>query len=117
MLAGYTSCKAYINNNYIGDDILFSFLYNSDDLLQPSNNTKSESEIIDDSSLVDPRPLYFPDKQLDVPNKLSVRELKVALENEEEKHNFCLDESQREAVYKALSHPLTVIQVWYKLSL
>ena len=90
--------------------------YNSDDLLQPSNDTKSESKIIDDSSLVSPQPLYFPDKQLDIPNKLSVRELKEALENEEEKHKFCLDESQREAVYKALSDPLTVIQVRYKLS-
>ena len=96
-------------------DILLSFP-NSNDLLQPSNDTKCESEIIDDSSLVDPQPLYIPDKQLDVPNKLSVKELKVALENEEERLNFCLDESQREAVYKALSHPLTVIQVRHKVS-
>jgi len=82
--------------------------YISNDLLEPSNDVKSKPEIIDDSSVVDPQPLY---KQPDIPN-MSVRELKVALENEEEKHNFCLDSSQREAVYKALSHPLTVIQVY-----
>lgn len=82
--------------------------YISNDLLEPSNDVKSKPEIIDDSSVVDPQPLY---KQPDIPN-MSVREIKVALENEEEKHNFCLDNSQREAVYKALSHPLTVIQVY-----
>ena len=82
--------------------------YISNDLLEPSNDVKSKPEIIDDSSVVDPQPLY---KQPDIPN-MSVREIKVALENEEEKHNFCLDGSQREAVYKALSHPLTVIQVY-----
>ena len=82
--------------------------YISNDLLEPSNDVKSKPEIIDDSSVVDPQPLY---KQPDIPN-MSVREIKVALENEEEKHNFCLDRSQREAVYKALSHPLTVIQVY-----
>lgn len=86
--------------------MLFSLLYISNDLLEPSNDVKSKPEIIDDSSVVDPQPLY---KQPDIPN-MSVWELKVALENEE-KHNFCLDRSQREAVYKALSHPLTVIQV------
>ena len=85
---------------------MFSLLYISNDLLEPSNDVKSKPEIIDDSSVVDPQPLY---KQPDIPN-MSVWELKVALENEE-KHNFCLDRSQREAVYKALSHPLTVIQV------
>ena len=77
--------------------LLFSLLYISNDLLEPSNDVKSKPEIIDDSSVVDPQPLY---KQPDIPN-MSVWELKVALENEE-KHNFCLDRSQREAVYKAL---------------
>ena len=60
--------------------------------------------------MVDASHLYFPDKQPDVP-RMSVVKLKEALEDEEGECKFSLDRSQRDAVYKALSQPLSVIQV------
>jgi len=80
------------------------------DLLEPSGDIKSEPEIIEDSSEVDVSHLYHPDKQPAIP-RTSVVKLKEALEDEEEEYKFCLDRSQRDAVYKALSQSLSVIQV------
>lgn len=82
----------------------------SGDLLEPSSDIKSEPEIIEDSSEVDVSHLYHPDKQPAVPCT-SVVKLREALEDEEEEYKFCLDRSQRDAVYKALSQSLSVIQV------
>jgi len=78
------------------------------DLLDPSTDIKSQLEIINDSSEVDALHLYLPGKQPDEP-RVSVMKLKKALASDD-KDKFCPDESQREAICKALSHPLSVIQ-------
>ena len=91
-------------------------LYHRDDLLHPGAEVKSKPEILSDNTKVDPRPLYKTSCKC-IPKEMTVRQLKEALldkdvDKDEDSSQLCLDLSQRDAIYKALLHPLTVIQVY-----
>ena len=76
---------------------------------------KSKPEILSDNTTVDPRPVYKTTYQR-IPEEMTVGKLKEALLDENEDNSpLCLDLSQRNAVYNALQHPLTIIQVRYSL--
>ena len=81
-----------------------------EDLLDPDKQVQSAPVIVDDGSSIDPTIAYFQSEHPNLPSRMTVGELKKALESDDS-NKFCLDRSQREAFYHALSHPLTVIQV------
>ena len=92
-------------------------LYHRDDLLHPGAEVKSKPEILSDNTKVDPRPVYKTSCEY-IPEEMTVRQLKEALlDTDEDSSQLCLDLSQREAIYNALVHPLTVIQVYCVLIL
>ena len=118
----YISGKHYTVLVALGGSIVFSlavsmvkktnvFYFYRDDLLDPGPKVKSKPKILNDSTKVDPRPLYKSSCGY-VPEEMTVGQLKEALlDQDEDGSQLCLDLSQRDAILNALLHPLTAIQV------
>lgn len=91
----------------------YTFTFYRDDLLKPGRSVKSKTIVIDETSEIDPSPIYKqPHTYRAKPVKVS--ELIHALESEKalaEDRSRLLNRTQREAVCRALSQPLSLIQV------
>ena len=90
----------------------FNLLIYRDDLLKPSGEVKSSTVIINEGSEIDSSPIYKTDK---TPKLVKVSELIDILQASADE--ISLNESQREAVCRALSQSLSIIQVYYKVML
>ena len=88
------------------------YVFHRPDLLNPGNVSQVPLEIIDDDVLVtDTAGLFRSKDETQVPKQLTVEDLRVVLEEEEEE-KLCLYKHQRRAVRQALTQPLSVIQVY-----
>lgn len=91
----------------------FTCNYHRDDLLKPGRDVKSKTVVVDETSEIDPSPIYKKPHTCKM-EPVKVSELIHTLESEGSTDDNCrilFDRTQREAVRRALLQPLSLIQV------
>ena len=89
---------------------LISYSINSQDLINPGPVIKSSLSLIDSQMLVTDLAGLYSDGAGEIPKAVKVWELEMKL-REEDTTEFCLHKYQRLAVARALTQPLSLIQV------
>ena len=103
----YTSCKSIYSDPC---QYLISYSINSQDLINPGCVIKSSLSLIDSQMLVTDLAGLYSDGVVEIPKAVKVLELEMKLK-EEVTNEFCLHKYQRLAVARALTQPLSLIQV------